>query len=87
MKQYNYPTTILFDEGALEEATKRIAATYKKPLIVTDKVLQELGVVKKLTDLLDQHNCKYVVFTDVHSNPIEEDADLGAEAFTSNQCD
>jgi 4-hydroxybutyrate dehydrogenase len=87
MKQYNYPTTILYGEGALEEAAKRISEKFNKPLIVTDKVLVELGLVKKLSDWFDQFNLPYSVFSDVHTNPLEEDVNLGAEAFLNSQCD
>ena len=37
--------------------------------------------------MLVQHGLSPVVFSEVHSNPIEQDVNLGAEAFLKNQCD
>ena len=58
--------TSYFGEGARsvlqEEINKR---GFKKDLVVTDKSLYEVGVSKKVTDLLDENNIEYGVFHEV----------------------
>lgn len=46
----------------------------KKAFIVTDKVLYELGVAKKATDVLDEIGINYKVFFDVAPDPTLETA-------------
>lgn len=88
MVQYNYPTTILLGQGSLAEFVNRLkAASHKKILIVTDAMVEKLGIVKKLTDLLAPAGITYAVFTDVHPNPVEDDVEKGVAAFRSGNCD
>lgn len=49
-----------------EEIIKR---GFKKVLVVTDKSLYEVGVSKKITDLLDENKIAYEVFHEVLPNP------------------
>ncbi len=51
-----------------------------KCFIVTDKVLEKLGILKILTDRLDSIGRKYEVFTEVQPDPHEEDILKGKEA-------
>lgn len=45
------------------------ARGFKTVLIVTDKTLYEVGVTKKVTDVLDSADIHYTVFSDVKPNP------------------
>ena len=88
MVQYNYPTIILLGQGALAEFVNRLkAASHKKILIVTDPMVEKLGIVKKLTDLLAPAGIAYAVFTDVNPNPIEDDVEKGVAAYKTGGCD
>ena len=87
MKQYNYPTIIYFGEGALEKGAQTIAKKYKKPLLVTDKVLLEIGLVERVKKIFEKYSLTLVVFADTHSNPLEEDVDKGAKVYLDNNCD
>ncbi|MCT4591346.1 MAG: iron-containing alcohol dehydrogenase [Carboxylicivirga sp.] len=60
---------------------------YQKTLIVTDKVLNELGVVKRVTDLMDERSLAYCVFDDVQPNPTCANVHSGLEVFKSEACD
>ena len=42
---------------------------FEKVLVVTDKTLFEVGVTKKVTDVLDKANIEYTVYADVKPNP------------------
>jgi len=88
MVQYNYPTTILLGQGSLAEFGKRLKAKkHEKILVVTDKTLEEMGIVKKLTDVLSSQGIAYDLYTDIHPNPIEEDVEKGVIAYRSGGCD
>jgi 4-hydroxybutyrate dehydrogenase len=88
MQQFNYPTTILFGEGALIEAAKRIkAAGHKHPLLVTDAMLVKLGIAEKVQKICKEAGVNCAIFSDVHPNPIEDDVDKGAEIYKKEKCD
>ena len=88
MVQYNYPTTILLGEGSLSEFAKRIKdKKHKKILIVTDKTIEEIGIVKKISEALSSMNIPFDVYADTHPNPIEEDVERGVIAFQAGNCD
>lgn len=88
MQQFNYPTTILFGEGSLTEAAKRIAALgLKKPLIVTDQTLVKVGIAEKVKKTFTGVGLDCSIFADVHPNPIEEDVEKGTEVYKAQKCD
>lgn len=88
MKQFNFPTVLLYGQGSLIEACKRLKKLgIKKPLLVTDKNLVSLGLVKKLSDELTKNDIPYVLFDETHPNPLEKDCILGAKIYKDNQCD
>ena len=62
--------TSYFGEGARSVLADEIKNRgFKKVLVVTDKSLYEVGVSKKVTDLLDEAGIEYGVFHDVLPNP------------------
>jgi 4-hydroxybutyrate dehydrogenase len=88
MVQYNYPTTILLGQGSLAEFAKRLKTKkHSMILIVADKTLEQMGIVKKLTDLLSAQGIAFDIYTDIHPNPIEEDVEKGVIAYKTGNCD
>ncbi len=88
MRQYNYPTTILYGEGALQESAKRVKAmNLRRPLLVTDKTLVKLGHAKKILDVFANEGILCASFEDVHPNPIEADVEAGAKVYVAEKCD
>lgn len=88
MQQYNYPTTIYFGEDAINALGEKLKGeSLKKILFVTDRTLNDLGIVKEVLDLLSVSEKKFVIFDDIHPNPLEEDVEKGLQAFGDNQCD
>lgn len=53
------------------------ARGFKTVLIVTDKTLYEVGVTKKVTDVLDSADIHYTVFSDVKPNPTVKNVQNG----------
>lgn len=88
MNQFNYPTTILFGEGSLTEAAKRIKAMgLKRPLIVTDQTLVKVGIADEVKGVLSSAGLECTMFADVHPNPIEDDVEKGAAVYRDAKCD
>lgn len=58
-----------------------------KALLVTDKVLNENGVVKQITDVLDKENITYTIFDDVKPNPTTTNVHDGFDMFQKEECD
>lgn len=68
--------------GAIQEIITEIKARgFQKALIVTDADLVRFGVVKKVTDLLDENQFAYEIFDQVKANPSVAVVQAGVEAF------
>lgn len=88
MQQFNYPTVLLYGEGSLVESAQRIKALgFKKPLLVTDKTLVELGIVKQVTDQIEKVGIETIVYDGSHPNPVEDDCIDGAKMYKDHGCD
>ncbi|MFW9896497.1 MAG: iron-containing alcohol dehydrogenase [Candidatus Thorarchaeota archaeon] len=71
-----YSPNIIYGEGALAFIENLKG---EKCFIVTDKIIEELGILKILTDSLDKYGKKYSIFTEVIPDPHEEDVLKGKE--------
>lgn len=82
------PTVNLMGAGCLKEAVESIQSQgFKKGLIVTDKVLSEIGMVKQIQDLLSEHSVATVVFDGTQPNPTMGNVNSGLKILADNQCD
>jgi alcohol dehydrogenase len=82
------PALNVMGNGCLIEAIKYIKDQgFKQGLIVSDAVLNELGVVKKFTDLLEQEQISSIVFDKVHPNPTASNVHDGLTILKQNNCD
>ena len=62
--------TSCFGRGAREELAEEIKKRgFNKVFVVTDKALFEVGVTKKVTEILDKARIDYTVYSDVKPNP------------------
>jgi alcohol dehydrogenase len=83
-----FPAINLIGPGAVKEIAVEIKKLeLKKLLVVTDKMLRSIGVVKKVTDVLDADNIDYVVFDDVKPNPTTQNVYSGLDLYKSSGCD
>ena len=68
--------------GAISEIITEVRArAFKKGLIVTDADLVRFGVVKKVTDLLDEAGMPYAIYDKVKANPTVKMIQDGVAAF------
>ena len=87
-QKFTLNENVIFGNGVRnllpEEITNR---GFKKALVVTDKALFEAGVSKKVTDILEEKNIEYVVYSDVKPNPPIENVLEGTKMCQDNKCD
>jgi len=82
------PSVNIMGAGCLPEAILSIRAQgFRNALIVTDKVLNDLGVAAKVQALLSAQEVKSVVFDGTHPNPTVGNVRAGLAMLQHNQCD
>lgn len=75
-------------EGCIDEAISYIQSqNFKQGLIVSDTVLNEIGVVKNFAELLDAANVKNVVFDRAQPNPTVSNVNDGLAVLAKHDCD
>lgn len=60
---------------------------FKKALIVTDKVLGQIGIVKKVTDVLDNKDIEYAIYDETKPNPTVKNVNDGLALLKEKECD
>lgn len=74
--------------GAIEEiASEAKARGFKKALVCSDPDLIQLGVTKKVTDVLDAAGLQYEIYSDIKANPTIDNVRHGVEAFKAAGAD
>ena len=80
------PTVSLMGAGCLKDATDSSQSQgFKKGLIVTDKILNQIGVVKQVQDLLAERDVETVVFDGTQPNPTISNVNDGLALLTDNE--
>jgi alcohol dehydrogenase class IV len=82
------PRILQVGRGASKELASVLSALHcSKPLIITDKMMVELGYVSQLSALLDQNQIRHGVFADTVPEPTEDSITAGVEAVTQGLAD
>lgn len=87
--QYNFPTTIRFGAGAVNELSDYLKKNeLKSPLLVTDPVVSTLDFFKKINQDLISKNITPTTFSDIHKNPVKSDVYKGTDVYDAakNDC-
>lgn len=83
-----WPAVTLIGPGCVKEIGTDIKDLgLKKALVVTDNVLVKIGVVKKVTDVLDASGVSYVVVDDIQPNPTMKNVNDGLNVYKAENCD
>src|SRR6267378_2729340 len=86
--QYNFPTTIRFGAGAIQELPDYLLKNnLSRPLIVTDPTVAQLDFFKTIVNDLKKKNLSVEVFHDIHKNPVKSDVYKGTDAFDQTKRD
>ncbi|MFC5281653.1 lactaldehyde reductase [Arcanobacterium canis] len=80
--------TSYFGRGAIQSIpVEANARGFKKAFVVTDPVLIEAGIVKRILDVLDEGGIAYEVFDNVQPNPPVESIQDGVKKFRESGAD
>ena len=83
-----WPAVTLIGPGCVKEIGTDIKDLgLKKALVVTDNVLNKIGVVKKVTDVLDENGVSYAVVDDIQPNPTMKNIHDGLNVYKTENCD
>lgn len=86
MLWFRVPPKVYFKSGCLPVALRELAGK-KRAFIVTDKPLFDLGLVEKVTNVLDEIGVKHDVFHDVEPDPTLANVSKGLDLLNSYQPD
>ncbi len=82
------PSVTLIGIGAAKEIPGKIRDLGgKKPLVVTDQGIVKSGILKQVTDLLDEAKMEYAVYDKTIPNPTDENVHNGVDVYKKEKCD
>ena len=82
------PAISLMGADCLKDAGDQVGELgFKKALIVTNKVLGQIGIVKKVTDVLDNKNIEYAIYDETKPNPTVKNVNDGLALLKEKECD
>ena len=85
---FELPTKIIYGANCLDNLCVELKENKgKKPIIITDKGVENAGILKKITDLLHKDDFPYVIYAGVEANPKDVNVEEGAKIARENDCD
>lgn len=81
------PKQVISGADALGQSKEVIRTLGTKALVVSGKVMNRIGNVRIVTDLLDEIGIGWAVYDDITGEPDDEMIDGGVEAYKANGCD
>lgn len=82
------PPVSVMGADSLKDAGKDIVNLgFKKALIITDKILVDIKLVDKLTNVLTEVGVEYVIFDGTQPNPTVTNVEDGLKLVKENNCD
>lgn len=85
--EFFIPMVTLIGTGVAKRLPERIQLlNITKPLIVTDKGIVQSGILKQLTDDLNNANIDFIIYDETVPNPTDANVANGVQIYTSNNC-
>ena len=85
---YNFPTSIRFGKGVIDELGKHLADQgLSRPLVVTDPGLVKLEVFQKVMNHLKAAGLNAEVFSGIDKNPVKANVLKGGDAYKAHKAD
>ncbi len=85
--QFILPGRVIFGADALSGGEAVIKELGKKAFIVTGKIITKSGILKILTDHLEEWSLGYEIFNDITGEPTVEMIEAGVKAYQEGNCD
>lgn len=85
---FHMPSVNLFGPGIVQEVGDRLAnLNVKKPMLVTDAGLHDLGVSEKIAEIIRQAGLDVFIFPKAEPNPTDKNVAEGLKAYQDEKCD
>ncbi|WP_298883588.1 iron-containing alcohol dehydrogenase [uncultured Polaribacter sp.] len=82
------PPLSLIGPGAINDLGEELKSLpHQKALFVTDKILVEIGIAKKVIEVLEASKIEVILFDDVQPNPTTKNVENGLKLLQENSCD
>lgn len=81
------PAQVWAGKGVLEEHADCFRKAGKKALVISGKVMEKIGNVKRVTDVLEQNGQTFSVFTGIEGEPTDQMVTAGVRQFREDGCD
>lgn len=86
-KEFIVPGLIITGSGALELAESELGKLGRKAMIVTDKVMIQLGNCKKVENALKNQGIEYTIYSEIVGEPTDVMIENGLEQYKKEGCD
>ena len=89
MDSYRFltPPMIYYGIGTLESACDKLAKIGNKPLVITDKIMTDIGYADRVVNYLKKQMLEISLFNEVNTEPTDHYVDKGTNLFKENHCD
>ena len=86
-KEFIVPGQIITGAGALDMAENTLVQLGEKALIVTDRVMVELGNCAKVENALKNQGVAYSVYSEIAGEPTDTMIENGLRQYQEEGCD
>ncbi|MBM7691711.1 alcohol dehydrogenase class IV [Peribacillus deserti] len=85
--EFRMPGAVFYGNDSLSKLGEQVSILGNKALIVSDRIMEKIGNVKKCQDLLDEAGISHVEYLEVNSEPTDVHVEEALKICTENQCD
>lgn len=86
-REFIVPGQMISGSGALDMAQNTLGTLGKKAMIVTDKVMIDLGNCAKVENALKSQGVEYTIYSDIAGEPTDVMIEKGLEQYKTEGCD
>lgn len=86
-REFIVPGQMITGAGALEMARDTLGQLGKKAMIVTDKVMMELGNCAKVENVLKSQKVEYTIYSEIAGEPTDVMIEKGLTQYKEEGCD
>lgn len=86
-REFIVPGQMISGSGALDMAQDTLGTLGKKAMIVTDKVMIDLGNCAKVENALKSQGVEYTIYSDIAGEPTDVMIEKGLEQYKTEGCD
>lgn len=86
-REFIVPGQMITGAGALEMARDTLGQLGKKAMIVTDKVMMELGNCAKVENVLKSQKVEYTIYSEIAGEPTDVMIEKGLAQYKEEGCD